>query len=720
MPDAPSRSRQAAAIAISLILLLAMAWSLPSLTRHLTWGGWIPAGAESVQVDARLAREFDRRATSHLVLITPATGDASLGDVASRRELARIAHDLGIVPGVTSVYTPFDAPTAALRANLVADDGDAWLVVVQLDDDLPAAISRLPAIEAAIASDRLDTRLTGIPALSATFGERAKHDLLRAELLALPLALLLLVRFTGGWRAALAIVVTTATALSASLLLVALASRVVTVSIFAVSTVAMLAIALSLDFGLLAALRRSDRDGARHVRATLIIASAAVTAGMAGLALLPVDAARSIGIAGIATVAIVAACQRWLLPSWFALLRVELQPNPAIAPNPSRWLALVGRRPLAALLLGIAALAPLIAPVVALDATGPSLDMLGRDTIATSALDEIDRRFPAVPVAPITIIASPTRGAMTDASNLFSLKQTSERLAQLPGVASIRTVWDLVPGGISSPMLTASLTLDPTLVEQARPLLTPTGAVIEVATTSDAGPRVVELIRSQAGRITAGDLRLAVGGVDAAAVDTVAELGAVALPAAIAVLLGTAIVLAIAFRSVVLPLKAIALNLLPVLAGLGAVTWLFQLGTPWTDGSGATIVLVPLVLAWLMFGVSMDYEVFMLARIREERERGRSNREATLAGVEGARAVVSRGAILMGVVFVAFTMSDVAVVRAIGVGMLVAIAVDATVVRLVLLPASMLLLGRWNWWWPQWLPARDARLPEAIATGDGQ
>jgi uncharacterized membrane protein YdfJ with MMPL/SSD domain len=716
MPDAPARSRQLAAVAITFALVLAMGWILPSLTRHLTWGGWIPDGAESVQVDARLAREFDRRATSHLVLVT--SPEASLGELPTRRDLARIAHELSGVPGVTSVYTPFDAPTAALRESLVATDGDAWLVVVQIDDDLPTAISRLPAVESALASDILDTRLTGVPSLSATFGERVKDDLLRAELLALPLALLLLIRFAGGWRAALAIVATTAAALSASLVLVAIAGRVVTVSIFAVSTVAMLAIALSLDFGLLAALRRSDRTASRHVRATLTTAGAAVIAGMAGLALLPIDAARSIGLAGLATVAVVAACQRWLLPAWLAMLRADQRERPTTAPARSSWLALVGRHPLAALLLGIVLLAPVIAPVAALDATGPGLDMLGGD--ATATLNEIDGRFQAVPVAPITIIATPTGGRMTDADNLFSLTQTASRLEQLPGVESVHTVWNLVPRGISSPMLTASLTLDPTLVDQARPLLTPTGAVIEVGVDRDAGLRVVELIRARAANLTDGDLRLAVGGVDAASVDTVAGIDGIGLPAAAVVMLGTAIVLAFAFRSVVLPLKAIALNLLPVLAGLGAVTWLFQIGTPWNDGASTTIILVPLVLAWLMFGVSMDYEVFMLARIREERERGRSNREATLAGVLGARTVVTRGAVLMGLVFLAFAMSDVAVVRAIGVGMLVAIVVDATVVRLVLLPASMLLLGRWNWWWPEWLPAREIRVPDGVATGDGK
>ncbi len=113
-------------------------------------------------------------------------------------------------------------------------------------------------------------------------------------------------------------------------------------------------------------------------------------------------------------------------------------------------------------------------------------------------------------------------------------------------------------------------------------------------------------------------------------------------------------------------------------------------------GSGSTVVLVPLVLIWLMFGISMAYEVFMLARVRELHDLGHSNREATLGGVSAAGTVVLRGAVMMGIVFLAISLSEIAVVRAIGIGMLVAIVVDATVVRMLLLPASMVLLGHWN------------------------
>lgn len=719
-----STANTRAVVAMCAVVWLATLVVLPGLTDRLSMGGWIPADAEAVTVDHLLADQFDRRATSHFVLLSPVTNDATLDSTASRRELARITHEIRSLAGVTAVYTPLSAPTAAIRESLVADDGESWLAVVQVDGDLPTTIARLPDLNTAIASEHLTATVTGVPALSAEFGDQVKTDLLRAELIALPIALLCLIWFAGGLRPALAIVLTAVTALALTLLVIAVASHFITISIFALSTVAMLTIALSLDFGLLYALRNHERHGESQTRTTVMIASFAVLAGMAGLMLLPADAARSIGIFGFVGVTTVLVCQRYLLPALMWLLRSVGQRAEQPPATPSRWLAAVGKHPVIGLCFGVAILIPLIAPVTRLNVAGPDATALPARNPAVSTLQTVETRFSNVPNSPIYIVARPVDGSMLDAPNLFSLKQTSDRLASLSGVQSVNTVWSLVPRGISSPMLTASLALDPALVEQARPLLTDFGAVIEVNPVRDgtSGPKLVELIRQQDARLSDGDLRLLVGGADAASIDLVSSTEQFALPAAAVIALATIVALMGAFRSVLLPIKAVLLNMLPVLAGLGVVTWVFQLGTPWTSSADSTVILIPLILAWLMFGISMDYEVFMLARIRENRDSGMDNATATVRGIEQARTVVSRGAVLMGIVFLAFATSDIVVVRAIGIGLLVAIIVDATIVRLVLLPASMILLGRWNWWWPQRRPGASQVKPafasERVSPGD--
>lgn len=392
--------------------------------------------------------------------------------------------------------------------------------------------------------------------------------------------------------------------------------------------------------------------------------------------------------------------QRLVLPAWLRVLGAGLNTDTPSPGLPSVWPERIGRRPVLALLLGVSLVLPLMMPVMGLRVVGPNLGMLPKESASADTLTTVRTRFPDIGVTPISVVAKPTQGSMLDAGNLFALRQTEERLASLPGVRSVRTVWDLVPRGISSPVLTASLALDPTLVEQAAPLVTERGAIIEIDPQPGAGPVLVGIIRSEAATFTGGDLRLQVGGLDAGGVDLLTSITDAVIPAATLVIIATIAVLMMALRSIVLPIKAVLLNAIPVLSGLGVVTLLFQLDTPLHPSTGSTVVLVPLVLTWLMFGISMDYEVFMLARVRQFRDLGYTDRRATLSGISAAGTVVLRGALMMGIVFVAFSLSEIAVVRAIGIGMLVAIVVDATVVRMLLLPASMVLLGRWNWWWP--------------------
>ena len=681
---------------VTVLLLIGAFLGRATITDRLDTGGWIPTEAESVRVDQLLASTFDRRATSHLLLLEPRGAGATFTDISLRREAARIAQDVAQVDGVVQVYSPLSAPTAAMRDSLGADH-DAWLFVVMVEEDLQTTIRHLPELKRNIASDLLDVRVSGVPALSAEFSDQVRGDLLKAEVGAFGIALLLLCFFAGGFRHALSIVLTTMTSVAALMIGIGLLSTVFTVNIFAMSIGIMVCIALSLDYGLLAALQ----PGSMVTGATVRTAALAVIAGMAGLMLLPIEAARSIGAVGVLGVSIVLVAHRVLLPHWFSLLGVRNGGSEeSRRDDVPRWLQAVGRHPIIAFAAGVCLLAPLLVAATQMEISGPGVNLLPHDSEAAITLSEIESHFADIAVTPITIVAQSVDGSMMNASNLYALRQTETRLAALPGVASVRSVWQLVPAGISSPMLTASLALEPSLAEQARPLLTSSGAVIEVATTNASGPDLVRYIRDHAATITAGELRLQVGGVDASGVDLMQTLAKATFPAAIAVVAATLIVLATALRSVVLPLKAVMLNALPVLAGLGAVTLLFQLDTPIHEGTGATIVLVPVILIWLMYGISMDYEVFMLAHIRVHTQQGYDTTNATLLGIVGARRVVLRGAVLMGVVFTAFALSDVPVVRATGIGLLVAIVVDATIVRMLLLPASMILLGRWNWWWP--------------------
>ncbi len=290
---------------------------------------------------------------------------------------------------------------------------------------------------------------------------------------------------------------------------------------------------------------------------------------MGGLTRPPFGAARSIGGASMLAVCFVALSKRLVLPAWLRVLRADVTAAIPITGVSSPWPGRIGRHPVLALLLGVGLVLPLMAPIMGLRVVGPNLGMLAQDSVSAGTLSTVRTHFPGLAVTPIFVIAQPTQGSMLDAGNLFALRQTQERLASVPGVRSVRTVWEVVPRGISSPVLTASLALDPTLVEQAAPLVTERGAIIESDPEPNAGPALVRIIRSEAAALTGGDLRLQVGGLDAGSVDLLASIPDAVIPAASLVIIATIAVLMVAMRSIVLSIKAVLLNAIPVLSGLG-------------------------------------------------------------------------------------------------------------------------------------------------------
>jgi RND superfamily putative drug exporter len=240
------------------------------------------------------------------------------------------------------------------------------------------------------------------------------------------------------------------------------------------------------------------------------------------------------------------------------------------------------------------------------------------------------------------------------------------------------------------------------------PYLTSGAAVLEVNVHAGAASSeveaVVERLRSDYLPLSDGDFVVTVGGEFATSMDLMDHL-ADRLPWTLAtVLLLTSVVLFIQFRSVLLPIKAILLNMLALAASFGALVWVFQeghfAGLLGFEPLGYTVVIVPLLMFCFMFGLSMDYEVIMLSRIRESWLETGDNRLAVSTGLRGSARIVTSAALIMLVVFASFGASELQVIQQIGLGLALAVFLDATIIRLVALPAAMQLMGRWNWWAP--------------------
>jgi putative drug exporter of the RND superfamily len=593
--------------------------------------------------------------------------------------------DLRRIPGVLRVGEPLASGTtgrALLIRVLIRPGPDA-------EPAATAAAQRLQAIDIA------EVTVAGGPLTHDEFNMQAQSDVQRAELLTTPVVLLLLLIIFGGLRpAALPLVIATVGVAGTFGILYAF-SLVDDVSVYAIQVATMLSVGLAVDYGLLMVSRfREERATTADVQQAL--ARTAATAGhtvaysgltvaavLAGLLVFPDPFLRSMGLAGIAVVAVVVAAALTLLPALLALMGRRIAPAKPAGDTGAfaRVARAVQRRPTLTALAASAVMVILALPVADLRLGQVDARLLPTGTQTRQVYDAIATHYPELNRPdPIVVVAATS----ADDPGIAALRQ---HIAALPHV-----VVELVPTG---PVTVLNVGLDqPAHTESARLTVTAIRTIpapFEVAVTGDVAMLV--------------DYR---------------TMLAQRLPWAVAVIaLGTLALLFLFTGSVILPVKAVLTNLLSIGAALGAVVWVFQQGhlAGWfgTQRLDATHLSVPVLVGAIAFALSVDYEVFLLSRIRERWLAGADNNRAVAEGLQHTGRIITSAALLLAVVFAGFLVAGFVPVQAIGLGLVLAVALDATVVRLLLVPATMTLIGRHNWWAPGPLRRLNAR-PGATAT----
>jgi RND superfamily putative drug exporter len=458
----------------------------------------------------------------------------------------------------------------------------------------------------------------------------------------------------------------------------------------------MLSVGLAVDYGLLIVSRfreerAADPEGPA-VRAavertmatagrTVLFSGLTIAAVLTGLLVFPEPFLRSMGLAGVGVVAVVVSAALTLLPALLMLLGRRIRPaKPAAAGGGvfARIARGVQRRPVVTLLASAGAVTLLALPVLGLRLAQVDARLLPAETQTRALHDAIAADFPALDrPGPIVIAVA----APADSTAVADLRR---RVAAVPHVTGVDT--EPSPGPLT--VLRAQLDAPAyssaarAAVEQVRAFDTP----VEVAVTGDTA-----LLIDYQHTITSH------------------------LPYAAAIIgAGTLVLLFLFTGSVLLPVKAILTNVLSIGAALGAVVWVFQQGhlASWfgTTRLDATHVSVPVLVAAIAFGLSVDYEVFLLSRIRERWLATGDNAHAVADGLQHTGRIITSAALLLGVVFAGFLLAGFVPVQAIGLGLLLAVALDATIVRLLLVPATMTLAGRYNWWAPRPLRRLHARL----------
>jgi RND superfamily putative drug exporter len=689
-------------------------------------------GSESAAVERLLQGPLASAYARYAVLVVG--GVPSPATDSGAAVLRGIVASLARAPEAAGVFSYLD------RADtlLLAPGGSGTIVVVGLAADTTSPDRLIPALRAATArfADSLRARFpettlrwTGETALNLDLRRTSAMDVQHAERRALPVtALLLLVAF-GAVVAAVVPVVAGALAIAIALGAAAVAAGRWPLSILLQSVVPMLGLGLGIDYALLMVSRFRDAlaDGAaapaaaeqaaRHAGHTILLSAATVALGFVVLLTVPLNEMRAIAVGGLLVVVTSALLATTLLPGILAALgpridwgRVRRRASRRASVDTwRRWGRWVTGHPWLALLLGGGPLILLASQAVRLRTGLPRGDWLPPSMESAQALHDLRAMGRSGVIQTVRIVlALPEGVAWPQPEPWAALSRYVAALVADPRTVRVRSIVGVAGAAGVSP---ATLTRPGLVTRRLIPgLMSRDGrlALIEVMPRESVAPDDVvawarELRRAGAARLGIGGASVTVGGLPAFNADYQDAVSGRFWTIVALVVAGTGLALFLGFRSVLVPLKAVALNLLSVGAAFGAVTLVFQ------DGRGATLLgvaeplgavfsSVPVIVFCIVFGLSMDYEVFLITRVCEARASGLSDRDALVEALGRTGQVITNAAAIMLVVFGAFTLGDVLLTKVLGFALAVAVLLDATVVRMIVGPALLQLAGTWNWW----------------------
>jgi RND superfamily putative drug exporter len=647
--------------------------------------------SESVQAWERLDRERVPRGVED-----NARGDDFGAVIDGRRvddpvltsSVTSVADQIRRIDGVHSVLEPYSAPEE-VRAGLLSPDGRTLLVQVVMKrwspqrpydfdravEDARDLLHRIDAPTVAIGGEMF---------IDEEFEEQSEKDLLRAEAGSIPLSLLVLVFVIGLVAAGLPLAMAFCGLASTLLVLLGL-TYLTDVSIYAINVATMFGLGLSFDYGLLVVNRYREERAAGYDIAgaverttatagvTIAFSALTVAAALSGLFVFDDPILRSLAMGGVAVVLVALAAGMTLLPALLAVAGKRIKPAKSRGTDHGyfyRLSRLVQRRAGAVVILVATLLAVSAVPFLGVRLETDDYRSLPRSSESRAAFTLLAEKFPRVSDDPITVVADVS-------ADDPKARQALTTLQALAGVVAVqpRDPVDYNPG------------------------ITVVDVVASGPSVGDTAQRVVKAIRG-----TDFGFRKQVTGEPAFVVDYKAALAS-RMPWAFAVMaLATLVLLFLMTGSVLVPIKAIVMNVLSLGATFGVLVWVFQdghlSGLLGFDSTGALNTVVPVIVFVFAFGLSMDYEVFLLSRIKEMHDSGHDNDAAVAVGLQRTGRIITSAALLIVLVFLGFVTGELLIMKQMGIGLAVAVIVDATIVRSLLVPATMKLLGERNWWAP--------------------
>jgi RND superfamily putative drug exporter len=705
----------------------------------LTSGGPLTSNLESAKAGNLISSEIaaNAKVTSTFSLIfkssTATASDPAFKDTVMA-EAARLQGD----PRVISVLDPYNAANPAVAQAFTSKDGHEALVVVDLRSSGQQAWKDYDSLRAGVRSGTLTVTGTGFVPINQAFNKTLETDLQRAETVTLPVTLILLVLiFASVVAAGLPLgvgVLTIVGGLAGTFFL----NRFTDVSQYALNIVTLIGLGVSIDYSLFIVNRFRDElaTGATREQAiatTMATAGRAITfsgltvaVGLSAMLFFQGTFMASMGAAGAIVVAVAVLYGLTFLPALLSIIgpgvnRLRIPSIRRRRTGRGFWHGLatwVMRRPILVLVPTTAFLLLAGSPFFQLRLANGNVDMLPTRLEARQGYDRLITDFPGQDQTTFNIVVNYPDGTPLTSSRIGAQYDLERRIAAIPGVLRTTSIYDLAPNLGKSDyqtLYTGDVNNVPAAARQLMAATVGTHIVLIQATsssemTSDTARNIVKAIRADQGVGNGGQVM--VGGQTAVDLDVIKFI-VDRTPWAVGFVVGvTLILLFMLTGSVVLPVKAVLLNFLSIGASFGALVWIFQQGhlsgllgfTPQSIDPS-----IPVILFSIVFGLSMDYEVLLVSRIHEEYVRTGDNTAAVAFGLERTGRLITGAAAIMFTVFMAFGLAEVVIIKAIGIGLAIAVAIDATLVRSLLVPAVMRLLGDINWWAPhplRWLHNR--------------
>ncbi|WP_274308408.1 MMPL family transporter [Solibacillus daqui] len=682
-------------VAIWFIILAIFAFFALQLPSKLQGDGFFVDG-DHTYVTNELSETFDLPAKTIFVLFKDKSDD----------EITSIMEKLENMDAVHAVTSPVG--NAALNKN-----GYAY-GLLEFDNTITDYFPIIDDIRE-ITEDEKGISITGEPVISKDINVASQKDLIKAEAIGLPIALIVLLLAFGSIVASLLPLIIGGATVVIALGILTLLSDYFNLSIFVMNIVPMLGLALSIDFALLFINRyREEREkhtvgesvqtAIQTAGRSIIFSALCVMIGLGAMVVINVEIFMNIALGGTIVVFLAVLTALTFLPATITLLGDRLNKGRIfrVKATASRWqkfAAFVMKRPVVIIFVAILLLCVAMVPIKDIALTIPSTESLPASYESRQTFDTLDETFGIGENTPVFLLAEndDTWDTTEGREKVFDIQQQLlddpmvDRVTSMFTVANIESVemWEMVNSNPQAPGALDEVAEN--FIQKDKMYM------VAYLNTTGATSEAQDFVRNWMNKDLGVDFALS--GQAKFNQEIFDEIANKVLIAIAIIIVSTFIILMIAFRSILIPLKAILMNILGLGATFGILVYIFQYGHFGIE-AGTIVLIIPVLVFCLVFGLSMDYEVFLISRIQEEYIKGATNTKATIDGLVATSKIITSAALIMIVITGAFAFTDVMPVKQIGVGIAIAIAIDATIIRLMLVPSFMKLFGDWNWWLP--------------------